>query len=198
MSRAPRGAAAPPSARRIIGRASLLGSLALFFAWLVFLRPGVLGGPAEYVMVTGASMEPTLHGGDLVLSLAGPPYHAGDVVVYRIPAGRDYAGRLVVHRIADGSEQTGFQTKGDNARHSDPWTVAPTDIAGRVALTIPAGGRLLIFLRNPLVLASLAGGFAFVLVVWPSARLRPESDGGPGASIGGRPDEADDGLVRVA
>jgi signal peptidase I len=164
---------------------------------VILLRPSVFGGAAEYVIVTGASMEPALGAGDLVVSLSGPPYVAGDVVVYRIPSGEDYAGRLIVHRIVDGGAGTAFVAQGDNAAHQDPWPVAETDIAGRVVGMIPAGGRLLIFLRNPLVLASLAAGFVFVFLVWPSPRPRLRDD--PDASIGQEhPSGADDGLIRVA
>jgi signal peptidase I len=164
---------------------------------VIFLRPSVLGGAAEYVIVTGASMEPALGAGDLVVSLSGPPYVAGDVVVYRIPSDEDYAGRLIVHRIVDGSAGTAFVAQGDNAAHRDPWPVAESNIAGRVVAMIPAGGRLLILLRNPLVLASLTAGFVFVFLVWPSPRPKPAS--GPDGTIGGgHPGVADDGLIRVA
>jgi signal peptidase len=174
--------------RRFLGRASLLGSLALFLLWAVFLRPVVLGGPAGYTIVTGSSMEPGMHAGDLVVSMRQDAYAVGDAIVYRIPAGEDYAGRLIVHRIIGGDGASGFVVQGDNAAHRDPWTVSSGDVIGRVAAMIPLGGRVLIFLRNPFVAGSLAAGFAFVLVVWPSgeqardagARRRPEPGKEPG------------------
>jgi signal peptidase len=171
---------------------SRIGSLALFVAWFVLLRPSVLGGPAQYVIVTGGSMEPGMHGGDMVVSLAGPSYQVGDVVVYRIPSSEPppLGGRQVVHRIIGGDAANGFLVQGDNAPRPDFWTVGLGDIAGRVVFMIPAAGRALIFLRSPLLVASLAAGFAFVFMVWPSARAKPGSpvsggdlppDGHPGS-----------------
>jgi signal peptidase I len=170
--------------RGIIGRASLIGLLALFVAWLLFLRPLFLGGPTGYIIVTGSSMEPWQHGGDLVISMTHSSYTVGDAVVYRIPAGRDLSGRLIVHRILAGDATSGYKLKGDNAQSSDPWTVGAGDIVGRVDYLIPMGGRIMIFLRNPWILASLAAGFAFVLVVWPTPRRPPEGSDGDAAPEG--------------
>jgi signal peptidase len=163
---------------------SRIGSLALFVAWFVLLRPGVLGGPAQYVIVTGDSMDPGLHGGDLIVSLTRPTYHVGDVVVYRVPSTEPapFAGRKVVHRIVGGDAAGGFILQGDNAPHRDLWKVGTGDIAGRVAFWIPAAGRLLIFLRNPLLVASIAAGFAFVFMVWSPSRPKPGSPV-PGGSV---------------
>jgi signal peptidase len=182
----------PASLRRSLGRASLLGSLALFLLWFAFLRPVVLGGPAGYTIVTGASMEPGMHAGDLVVSFQGPEYHVGESVVYRIPAGEDYAGRLVIHRIIGGDAATGFVLQGDNAAHRDPWLVGASDIVGRVDALLPAGGRFLIFLRNPFVAGSIAFGIVFVLVVWPSGTRRRDEpaalpDAVPGNRAGAQP-----------
>jgi signal peptidase len=164
----------PASLRRFLGRASLLGSLALFLLWFAFLRPVVLGGPAGYTIVTGASMEPGMHAGDLVVSFQSPAYHVGEAVVYRIPPGEEYEGRLVIHRIIEGNAETGFVLQGDNAAHRDPWRVGVGDIVGRVDALIPVGGRVLIFLRNPFVAGSLAFGIVFVLVAWPRTARRPD------------------------
>jgi signal peptidase len=166
----------PAALRRLLGRAGLLGSLALFLAWFVLLRPIALGGPAAYTIVTGASMEPGMHAGDLVVSLRGDAYQAGDAVVYRIPAGEDYAGRLVIHRIVGGDAASGFVLQGDNAAHRDPWRVGPDDVVGHVAAHLPAFGRVVIFVRNPFVVGSLAAGFVFVLIVWPRDPRRGEGD----------------------
>jgi signal peptidase I len=156
---------------------SRIGSLALFVAWFVLLRPSVLGGPAQYVVVTGGSMEPGMQGGDLVVSVTSPAYKVGDVVVYRIPSEQlpPLGGRQVVHRIVGGDPTSGYQLQGDNAPRPDFWTVALGDIAGRVVFMIPAAGRALLFLRSPLLVASLAAGFAFVFMVWPPSRAKPGS-----------------------
>ena len=53
-------------------------------AWLLF-APASLGGATRYAVVEGASMEPRLSRGDLVLVRAGSAPRVGDVVLYRDP-----------------------------------------------------------------------------------------------------------------
>ncbi len=43
--------------------------------WAQYLRPQTLGGNAGYVLVSGQSMEPRYHTGDLVLVLRRKSYH---------------------------------------------------------------------------------------------------------------------------
>jgi signal peptidase I len=72
---------------------ALLGAVA---AWLA-LAPAQVGGAVTYVIVAGASMEPHIHAGDLVLVRSAPLYHVGDVVAYQ----NREMGRVVLHRIID-------------------------------------------------------------------------------------------------
>ncbi len=74
--------------------------LGIALGWFLWFRPSTLGGPAHYVMVSGESMEPTLHGGDLLLVRRQGGYSPGDIVAYRVPEGEPAEGRIVVHRIA--------------------------------------------------------------------------------------------------
>ena len=53
--------------------------------WAHFLRPESLGGRAAYVLVSGQSMEPRYHTGDLVLVQRHAGYHVGQVIAYRVP-----------------------------------------------------------------------------------------------------------------
>jgi signal peptidase I len=62
--------------------------LALVVAWVVLLRPQLLGGSAAYVVVSGTSMEPTLSDGDFVLARKRSSYRVGDVVAFSRPEGR--------------------------------------------------------------------------------------------------------------
>ena len=128
-----------------------------FALWLVFLRPGALGGPGAYVVVEGTSMLPSVHGGDLVVARKSDAYRVGDVVAYHIPGDGVGAGRLVIHRIVGGSAAQGYVVKGDNRALADPWRPRPGDIAGRALAVAPRVGSALVVLRSPLGLASLAG-----------------------------------------
>jgi signal peptidase len=124
--------------------------------WLAALRPTSLGGPVTYLLIRGNSMEPTYHGGDLVLVRVAAQYAIGDIVAYRVPAGDIGAGHIVIHRISGGVASTGFLMRGDNNPSVDPWMPRPTDIVGVAWFAAPGFGRLLAFLHQPATLASLA------------------------------------------
>ena len=82
--------------------------------WVQFLRPQSLGGNAAYVLVSGKSMLPRYHTGDLVLVEKHSSYHVGQLIAYRVPKGDPMAGAEVIHRIIGGSATKGFIVKGDN------------------------------------------------------------------------------------
>lgn len=145
---------------------NLLTALAIAL-WVFVLRPGSLGGPATYIVVSGTSMQPTMHTGDLVLSLKQDSYRKGDVITYAVPEGEDGEGTLVIHRIIGGNERTGFITQGDNRDGADLWRPKPEDIKGKRALLVPRGGQFLQLLRTPAALGVLAGLFAFIAVLVP-------------------------------
>jgi signal peptidase I len=150
------------------------GALLLtFMGWFVALRPQALGGPAAYVLVSGTSMEPTIHAQSLVMAFRRDGYRVGDVVAYRIPAGESASGLLVIHRIIGGSAGTGYVMRGDNAPASDIWRPRPDDILGAEQFVLPAAAPAMTVLRSPILVASIAAGLAsfFVLGMWP---VKPE------------------------
>lgn len=134
-------------------------TVALVVAWMLVLRPQVLGGPAAYVIVSGESMEPTLHTGDLVVAHRKSSYRVGDVIAYRIPEGEESAGARVIHRVVGGSASAGYVTQGDNREGRDLWRPKPEDTLGKMWFSVPRVGLALTFLRTPLGLA-LAGALA--------------------------------------
>jgi signal peptidase I len=133
--------------------------------WFVMARPAYLGGSVSYVWVSGVSMEPTLHNGDLVLVREQASYARGDVVAFRLPSGEAAAGGLVIHRIVGGSAGMGFRTQGDNKHGLDPWRPAEDDVVGALWLRIPAGGLVIGWIRDPVVFAGLAAGLAVFSVL---------------------------------
>jgi len=135
--------------------------------WLVLLGPGALGGPGTYVVVSGTSMLPSVHGGDLVIARSNGSYRSGDVVVYRIPAGELGAGSLVIHRIVGGSASRGYLLQGDNRAFPDPWRPRVGDIEGKALAVAPRVGLALVYLRSPLGLAALAGLLTSLLLTRP-------------------------------
>jgi signal peptidase I len=156
----------PAAFRAALARTRRAAWLALFLLallfWAQFLRPQSLGGNAGYVLVSGESMEPRYHTGDLVLVLKQSRYHAGQVIAYRVPKGDSMAGHQVIHRIIGGDANHGFIVRGDNRTAADVWRPKPEDIVGAKTLRIPAAVSVLRLLRSPLLLALLAASFAFV------------------------------------
>lgn len=134
--------------------------MALVVAWAIFLRPTSLGGAASYVLVRGDSMQPTFENGDFLVAYGADSYQVGEVVAYRVPDDEVGAGHLIVHRISAGSAG-GYTMTGDNNPASDPWLIAPSNIAGHVVARLPAVGLILGFALQPVV----AGGIAASLVV---------------------------------
>jgi signal peptidase len=165
--------------------AGLLSSVAfavLVLAWAVLLRPGFLAGKANYIVVSGHSMEPTYYTGDLVITHKAGHYQAGDIVAFKVEGG------LVIHRIVGGNGDEGFDMQGDNNPNPDRWKPRADQIIGKAWLHVGGFGRWLERLGQPSTLAPLVGGVtAFSLyAAKPKAALRklqrrmrhPRSDGG--------------------
>jgi signal peptidase I len=162
------------SFRRLWRWVGLALTVALVAAWFFLLRPQMLGGPAGYVMVSGTSMLPGYHNGDLIVVHAESQYRVGDVVAYRVPEGDPAAGLQVIHRIVGGSPARGFVMQGDNRSAPDIWRPKPGDVVGAAWLDVPKGGVVLAFLHSPLLLASLAAGIVFAIFLGGSARKSRE------------------------
>jgi signal peptidase len=150
--------------RRVRLRRAAEAALCLVLAaGLLAFWPQSLGGRVGFVMVSGHSMDPTLHAGDLVLVRARPSYRVGDVIAYRVPEGEPGAGSEVVHRIVGGDARRGFTTQGDHNDYHDPWHPRPADIVGGRWLCVPRIARWFAHLQGPLPLAMFAavlGGLA--------------------------------------
>jgi signal peptidase I len=144
--------------------------------WAQFLRPQSLGGNAGYVLVSGQSMEPRYHTGDLVLVEKHSSYHAGQLIAYRVPKGDPMAGAQVIHRIIGGDATHGFILRGDNRTAPDVWHPKPHDIVGAKALRLPGAIIVLQFLRAPVFLAILAAAFVFVHVLMGGAKAKPAEE----------------------
>jgi signal peptidase len=154
--------------RRGLRALNLIATVALVAAtvgWALFLRPHALGGSTTFVVVSGDSMEPGLHSGDLVLVRQKEKYSPGQVVAYRVPRGEPAAGSTVIHRILRGSGDTGFVVQGDNRALPDLWRPVTHDVLGAAFLTLPHVGVALVFLAAPLGLASMAGVMTFLLIM---------------------------------
>ena len=159
MSSAPRS-----RLRRAWGVFKTVAFVAAVVLWAIFLRPQFLGGPAQFILVSGTSMEPQMHSGDLVLVMRSSGYRVGERVAFRIPEGEPAAGRVVIHRIVGGSAAAGFAMRGDNRATNDRWKPRPHEIVGTTRLHVPAGGRVARAILTPIGLGLLSGLAVFAFI----------------------------------
>jgi signal peptidase I len=133
--------------KRYLGGAALA---AVALAGWLLAGPSQLGGPVTYVAVTGTSMEPALHTGDLVIVRKVPEYQVGDVVAFRNTQLRS----TVLHRII-AVEDGRFVLQGDNNDFVDTYRARPEDIVGRRWIVIGRAGKVIELVRTPVGAAVL-------------------------------------------
>jgi len=137
--------------------------------WL-FLGPGVLKGPVDYVIIQGSSMEPVLHRGDLVLIRRGKQLGAGEIGAYR----QSLDNQVIVHRVT-GVQGGRLVFKGDNNAWTDTDTPTQAQVIGKVWFRAPQLGRAVAWLQSPWAAAPIAGAlaaFVFWLVLPPVSPKR--------------------------
>jgi signal peptidase len=141
--------------RRRIVSWTLTALLAAAFALVAM--PGLYRG--EWIVVSGTSMEPGMHTGDMVLAVKTNDWKIGDTVTYRLgnPDDPNSVGGFVIHRLVSGDAVEGWRTRGDNKPNPDAWVVADSQILGEQVLMVPKMGFVLAQARSPWVLALIAG-----------------------------------------
>lgn len=114
-----------------------------------------------YTVRTG-SMEPAIQVGDAVLirPADGLP-SVGDIVTFQ-PS--ESAG-VVTHRVVD-VDDGALTTKGDANDTDDTWLVDESMLIGEVQARLPFIGFVLIFLRQPTGLASVATLVLAICMLW--------------------------------
>ncbi|HEX2153541.1 MAG TPA: signal peptidase I [Acidimicrobiia bacterium] len=142
---------------------STIWSVGLLATLWVLLAPASWGGSSSFVIVAGASMEPTLWNGDLVWIREAADYRAGDIVAFNSGQG------MVIHRIIGESSQ-GFIVKGDNKEDPDRWTPKEEDVLGKKMVHIPQAGDWVSTMQaNPVYLGAIGGGLTS-LGIWTANR----------------------------
>jgi signal peptidase len=152
--------------------------LAFVGVLLWYCLPQTFGGRAGWVLVSGTSMLPRFHTGDLVLVEHQSGYHLGEVIAYRVPKGQVGAGHVVIHRIVGGNGRTGWTMQGDNRTAPDLWHPTNHDVIGAKQLRIPDAWFVLRILHMPLLLGLFAGVCAFFFIAF-------SGDEEPDAAAGG-------------
>jgi signal peptidase len=156
----PRAARRSGGVHGVLGRLALLGTFAV--AWFVFLAPTGLGGPVGLIWVSGTSMEPMMHTGDLAVLYEQESYGEGDVVAFEIPG-----GGTVIHRII-AVENGAYRFQGDNRDFADPWLLGEDAIVGRRLTHVPHAGSVMSELGRPIVMAALVAVLALLSCLGPA------------------------------
>lgn len=91
----------------------------------------------EPVTVSGGSMAPTLHPGDIALVRRGVRASQGDVALIR-----ESGHSAVLHRVVAVRSDGSLRTRGDANPIADFEPVASRCVAGRVMAVIPAGSLM--------------------------------------------------------
>jgi signal peptidase len=102
----------------------------------------VLTGMLQILVVLSGSMQPTLHAGDVIITVNTPvrSLQVNDIITYRSP---DNAKSLVTHRIInihDDGQVLTFKTKGDANEDPDQYVVSSDLVVGSMVLSVPYVG----------------------------------------------------------
>ena len=155
---------------------TLLTAFAIGVALLLIVIPMVFG--YERYVITGGSMEPTVHKGAVAFDKVVPvaDLRVGDVITFVPPE----SSSPVTHRITgvtrDELGRPVYSTQGDANEHPDPWQVSlPGPSQARYSFQIPYLGYVLAALTlrpvRLLVLAvpALLIGVSLLVSVWREA-----------------------------
>ena len=164
-----------PSVRQVGTVFGTLLVIALVVPFAVFAGAQAIGADHGFVILSG-SMEPDIAPGDVVIVDASAPVGVGDVVTFE-----EDGDVPVTHRIV--AEENGqLVTKGDANENRDARPVPPENVLGKVVLTIPVIGHVILWANTPvgyisLVLVPLVLLLGNELLSWARARDDTE-DGG--------------------
>ncbi|MEO8887687.1 MAG: signal peptidase I, partial [Jatrophihabitantaceae bacterium] len=166
----------PKRRRTSLGRRITLGVVTLAVLGVVGTGAALwLQGYRIYVVHTG-SMTPTYRPGDVVVD--GPADRAarpGEVITFRHS---DLTTDVVTHRVVNVTS-AGITTKGDANRTADAWTIRPDQVKGQVRFGVHGLGYLMVYLRQPSGIGSIATVTIAILLLWrlffPDEEVPPEN-----------------------
>ena len=119
--------------------------------------------------VLSGSMQPTFSPGDVIIVTPEPvtAVRPGQVISYQIPIDDHHVESHRVVRVVERGTHPVIITKGDNNAEADPWRAQLTSsTAWRERLVIPGVGRLIIWMRQPLLQRICVLFIPILLAVW--------------------------------
>lgn len=158
--------------RRVVTTASVMALVSLIglgvFAWSNGVR---------FYAVDSDSMSPAFRTGALIVDMPTTPataFRVGDVVTFHPTPGYTATHRITAIGVA------GITTKGDANSSSDVGFIQPNMIVGRVAFSVPFGGYVAMFFRQPVGVAALVGVMVLLYLAWELLFARkPSAHGAP-------------------
>lgn len=135
---------------------SIVVTVFIFFGLLITL--GSFGfGQMKIYAITSGSMRPKIPMGSLVILNQIKKISIGDVITFKD------GGRIISHRVVGKINNNQFQTKGDANPKPDRNPIKREQIIGRVIISLPKLGRLLMLLKTKVGV--------ILLVIMPGAVL---------------------------
>ncbi len=165
--------------RRRLTDAASWCELIVAAAVLWMLWPAWLGGGTSLIVVSGVSMEPTYHDGD-VLIVHDMHAEPGDVIAFRVP-GRE---GQIVHRVVERRSDGRLLVQGDNRETPDLPLPSDADVIGVAVVQIPFGKQLLRLATDPLVLGVGAGCWVIAHGIRRAMQQPPSGRAGPEPEVG--------------
>jgi signal peptidase I len=150
---------------RVLAWLLALAALAVLVAVAVGPRLGLY----RMETVLSGSMQPTFRPGDVIIVTPEPvtAVRPGQIISYQIPIGDHHVESHRVVRVLERGTHPVIITKGDNNAETDPWRAQLTsDTAWRERVVIPVVGRLIIWMRQPVLQRVCVLGIPILLAVW--------------------------------
>jgi len=171
---------------------TLVTALAIGVALLLIVVPVVFH--YERYVITGGSMEPTIHKGAVAFDKVVPvaELEVGDVITFVPPESSSPVTHRIVAVAADDRGRPVFTTRGDANEYDDPWQVSlPGPVQARYSFQVPyLGYGLAALTLRPVRLLVLAVpafvvGLSLLVSVWRDVRaeVRRERDGSSPAGM---------------
>jgi len=141
----------------------------------------ILQTSTPWIVTTGASMQPTIYAGDMIIIQGSDPKNlvTGDIILFKKITekwGEENFKTMetpVLHRIVEAfkvGDHWYYMTQGDNSPALDEWLVPDEGIIGKAILVIPKMGYVLAWLGTIEAKILLIALIIFVAFIWPSIK----------------------------
>jgi|AGTN01.2.fsa_nt_gi signal peptidase I, archaeal type len=156
-----------PKAFKIIVYAAIILVLAAAFAASFNLKLGRFRG---YSVATG-SMIPKIPAGSYIIieDADFDNLKEGDIVTFYTDVNLDGKKEIVTHYFAGYTEIGGityFRTRSEVSKYLDSWYVKKEDLIGKLVFTVPAVGKITLFLTHPIGAATIAVDLIIVVAMF--------------------------------